>query len=254
MLQRHNQIRKTDPGYCLSAGELSQPVTAAAILAEVAQGRLQLEEQIGSYYEDIVFAGTKFRPRGRISFTLSQLLSHSAGFYPWVSTGYPPAVNLPDLTQILRGEEPAGNFSSWRGFDPEAGVRYSDLIMSCCRSFWRIKPEKPARTGQPGHIFPLNLTRTFWNLPGTADLATGHSREGRRLKEAITATRKRPLAACGPILLIILNLSWRLLTVPGGKKTVSYRLSWPGKCCRLIPAIQDLVSGWRANGKNLKSI
>ncbi len=173
------KYEKLTPATVFQAGELSQPVTAAAILAEVAQGRLQLEEQIGSYYEDIVFAGTKFRPRGRISFTLSQLLSHSAGFYPWVSTGYPPAVNLPDLTQILRGEEPAGNFSSWRGFDPEAGVRYSDFNYVLLQKFLEDKTGKnlPELVSQD-IFFPLNLTRTFWNLPGTADLATGHSREG----------------------------------------------------------------------------
>jgi len=170
---------KVTPATIFQVGELSQPVAAAVALAEVAKGHLRLEEEIGSYYENLIFAGRKFWPQGRISFTLSQLLSHSAGFYPWISTGYPAGASLPDLIQILRGEEPASNFFSWRGFDQEAGIRYSDFNYVLLQQFLEDKTGKKLLELARRDIFmPLDINVASWSLPETADMATGHVREG----------------------------------------------------------------------------
>ena len=70
------KYEKLTPATIFQVGELSQPVAAAIVLAEVAKGHLDLEEEVGSYYENLIFAGRKFRPQGRISFTLSQLTQY----------------------------------------------------------------------------------------------------------------------------------------------------------------------------------
>ena len=173
------KYEKLTPDTVFQVGELSQPVAAAVVLAEVARGHLKLEEEVGSYYENLIFAGRKFRPQGRISFTLSQLLSHSAGFYPWTSAGYPAEAELPDLIQILKGEEPASNFFSWRGFDQQAGIRYSDFNYVLLQQFLEEKTGKKLPELAREDIFgPLEIKMTGWRLPETADVAIGHAREG----------------------------------------------------------------------------
>lgn len=173
------KYEKLTPDTVFQIGELSQPVAAAVALAEVARGHLKLEEEVGSYYENLIFAGRKFRPQGRISFTLSQLLSHSAGFYPWTSAGYPAGAELPDLIQVLKGEGPASNFFSWRGFDQQAGIRYSDFNYVLLQQFLEEKTGKKLPELAREDIFgPLEIKMTGWRLPETADVATGHAREG----------------------------------------------------------------------------
>lgn len=173
------KYEKLTPTTIFQVGELSQPVAAAIVLAEVAKGHLELEEEVGSYYENLIFTGRKFRPQGRISFTLSQLLSHSAGFYPWTSSGYPRGADQPDLTQVLKGEEPAGNFFSWRGFDQQAGIRYSDFNYVLLQKFLEEKTGKKLAELAREDIFePLGIKMTGWSLPETTDVATGHAREG----------------------------------------------------------------------------
>ncbi|MDD8019845.1 MAG: serine hydrolase [Acidobacteriota bacterium] len=179
------KYEKITPATVFQAGELSQPVAAGAILAEVKKGRLKLEEEAGSYYGDLALAGRKFSPQDKISFTISQLLSHSAGFYPWTSTGYPAGERIPDLVQILKGEEPATNFFSWRGFDQEAGVRYSDFNYVLLQKFLEDKTGKKLPELAREEIFtPLNITRAFWDSAELTDLATGHSREGSAIEGA----------------------------------------------------------------------
>lgn len=177
------KYEKLTPTTIFQVGELSQPVAAAIVLAEVAKGHLELEEEVGSYYENLIFTGRKFRPQGRISFTLSQLLSHSAGFYPWTSAGYPPGADQPDLTQVLKGEEPASNFFSWRGFDQQSGIRYSDFNYVLLQKFLEEKTGKKLAELAREDIFePLGIKMTGWSLPETTDIATGHARRrgGRR--------------------------------------------------------------------------
>jgi CubicO group peptidase (beta-lactamase class C family) len=161
------------------AGELSQPVAATLALRLVEDGLVRLDEQLGSYYLEIVFASSRLRPMAPFSILLQDLLSHSAGFYSWASEGYSRSRPVPDLAAILRGEEPASNFHSYRGFDQETPARFSDfnyvllekyVSERAGRSFEELAEEKV--------LSKLGLGNTFFGSPVTEDLAAGHLREG----------------------------------------------------------------------------
>lgn len=173
------QYQKVTPETAFQVGELSQPVSAATVLRLVEENVLKLDEQLGTYFTEIAFAGRKFRPSEKISITLSSLLSHAAGFYPWTSSGYSRTSATPDLAQILRGEEPAQNYFSFRGFDPEAGVRFSDFNYVLLEKYLEDKTGKKLDELARKEVFSrLGLKNTFFGLPVSGDIASGHLREG----------------------------------------------------------------------------
>lgn len=175
--------QKITPETVFQAGELSQPVAAAVTLRLCDKKQLNLEEDVGPYYTEKAFAGKKFRPAERLSFKLSQVLSHSAGFYPWTSTGYQPGAPLPDLTHVLRGEEPAGNFFSLRGFEPRAGVRFSDFNYVLLQLYLEEKTGKKLEELGREEVFEaLGLKKTSFGQPVTDDLAVGHERLGQAVE------------------------------------------------------------------------
>ncbi|MGB4704714.1 MAG: serine hydrolase domain-containing protein [Candidatus Saccharicenans sp.] len=157
------------------AGELSQPVSAAVALRLVEEGVIKLEDELGGYYLRII----GLRPQIKIHFTLHNLLSHSAGFYPWVSEGYPHSVTPPDLSSILRGEPPARNYQSYLGFDPDIPVRFSDFNFVLMEKYISEKTRKSwPELAAEKIIVPLGLKNTFFGRPAAEDLASGHLREG----------------------------------------------------------------------------
>jgi len=173
------QYQKLTPDTAFQVGDLSQPVSATVILCLVKENLLKLEEQLGPYFTEIALAGRKFKPSENISMSLASLLSHSAGFYPWTSSGYSRSSAVPDLAQVIRGEEPAQNYFIFRGFDPEAGVRFSDFNYVLLEKYLEDKTQKKLEELAKEKIFTrLSLNNTFFGLPVSADIASGHLREG----------------------------------------------------------------------------
>jgi len=170
---------KITPETIFQAGELSQPVAATVALRLDERKLLGLNDDLGPLYAEKVFTGKRLRPSGKISFELSEVLSHSAGFYPWTSAGYPPGATLPDLVQILRGEEPASNYFSLRGFDDRAGARFSDFNYVLLELYLQEKTGKSMEELGREEIFNLlGLKHLSFGQPVTDDLAIGHERQG----------------------------------------------------------------------------
>lgn len=160
-------------------GELSQPVSAALTLRLVAEGLVDLNEDLGAYYSEIAFARRRLRSFEKISFSLPNLLSHNSGFYPWVSEGYSRSEPQPDLAAVLRGEEPARNYHSYRGFNPEIPVRFSDFNYVLLEQYLTDRIGKGWSELAREKIFDrLSLRNTFFGVPAVEDLALGHNREG----------------------------------------------------------------------------
>lgn len=175
--------QKITPETIFQVGELSQPVAAAVALRLCEKNQLSLTDDLGPFYTEKVFAGRRFRPLEKLSFKLSEILSHSAGFYPWTSAGYAPGAPLPDLTQVLRGEEPAKNFFSFRGFEANSGVRYSDFNYVLLELFLQEKTGKGFEQLAAEEIFgPAGLKRMSFGQPGIEDLAIGHERQGQAVE------------------------------------------------------------------------
>ncbi|MBC7364664.1 MAG: serine hydrolase [Candidatus Aminicenantes bacterium] len=171
--------QKITPETVFQVGELSQPVAAAITLRLVDKKQLDLSDDLGPFYTEKVFAGKRFRPADRLSFKIADVLSHSTGFYPWVSPGYPPGATLPDLTQILKGEEPATNYFSFRGFAAGTGVRFSDFNYVLLELYLQEKTGKKLEQLGRDEVFSLlGLKHLSFGQPLTDDLAIGHERPG----------------------------------------------------------------------------
>lgn len=90
-----------------SVGSVSKVVTAATTLRLVADGRLNLDQNIQQYLSDWQVPGTAVTPHPRI--TLRMLLSHTAGLGVHGFADYLPGEPLPTLLQTLDGVPPAKN-------------------------------------------------------------------------------------------------------------------------------------------------
>lgn len=173
------QYQKLTPQTAFQAGDLSQPVSATVALKLVEEKSLNLNEQLGDYFVKTAFAGRKFRPSVIFPIDLASLLSHASGFYPWTSSGYSRTSAMPDLVQVLAGEEPAENYHSFRGFDPEAGTRFSDFNYVLLEKYLEDKTgRKLAELAREKIFEKLALNSTFFGFPVSEDIASGHVREG----------------------------------------------------------------------------
>lgn len=173
------QYQPLTPETVFQAGELSQPVSAAVVLSLVEKGLVSLETNLGDYYLEVAFSGRRFRPSEKISFSLHDLLCHNAGFYPWTAEGYSRSTPMPELAAVLRGEEPARNYHSYRGFDPEIPVRFSDFNYVLLEKYLTDRTGKSWPELAKEEIFKrLGLKNTFFGTPAVEDIASGHLREG----------------------------------------------------------------------------
>ncbi len=90
-----------------SVGSVSKVVTAATTLRLVADGRLDLDQNIQQHLTDWQVPGTAATPHPRI--TLRMLLSHTSGLGVHGFADYLPGEPLPSVLQTLDGVPPAKN-------------------------------------------------------------------------------------------------------------------------------------------------
>ena len=104
------------------AASISKPVTALAVMRLVAEGRLDLDEDVNAYLRSWwVPANGAWQPR----LTLRYLLSHTGGTTVHGFPGYRSGRPLPTLGQVLDGEEPANTGPVRVNALPGVAVRYS---------------------------------------------------------------------------------------------------------------------------------
>jgi len=103
------------------AASISKPVAALAALALVEEGKIGLDEDVNLYLKGWQVEENEFTSEEKV--TLRRILSHSAGLTVHGFGGYASDDEVPDIIQILDGEEPA---NSGRIFpDNTPGQQYS---------------------------------------------------------------------------------------------------------------------------------
>jgi CubicO group peptidase (beta-lactamase class C family) len=102
---------------------ISKPVTAAAALYLVDQGKLDLDEDVNRKLESWKIPETEFTKEKKV--TLRRLLTHTAGTTVSGLTGYASDEQLPTLRQILDGIKPANSEPIRIDTVPGAQWRYS---------------------------------------------------------------------------------------------------------------------------------
>ncbi|MBO9664975.1 serine hydrolase domain-containing protein [Dokdonella sp.] len=94
-----------DADTLFSVGSVSKVLAAGATLRLVAQGKLDLDRDVGTYLRSwkIPPFGSDAAPK----VTLRMLLSHTAGFNVHGFEDFPPGAAVPTVLQTLEGESPA---------------------------------------------------------------------------------------------------------------------------------------------------
>ncbi len=105
------------------AASISKPVAAMAALALVEKGKLDLDANVNLYLEGWQVEENKFTSEEKI--TLRRILSHSAGLTVHGFGGYASGDKVPDIIQILNGEEPANSGRIYPDTRPGVQYRYS---------------------------------------------------------------------------------------------------------------------------------
>lgn len=113
----------TTPATLFQAASISKSVTAAVVLALVAQGRLDLDRDVSAYLTRWRLPAsdlTRDRP-----VTLRRLLANTAGTNVHGFRGYPIGAALPDTVAILSGSAPANSAPVQIVTAPGSGWSYS---------------------------------------------------------------------------------------------------------------------------------
>lgn len=96
---------KVDGDTLFSVGSISKVATAATGLRLVAQGRLDLDRDVGDYLKRWKLPASAEPPQPRVN--LRMLMSHTSGLGVHGFADYQPQEPLPTLVQVLEGQAPA---------------------------------------------------------------------------------------------------------------------------------------------------
>jgi CubicO group peptidase (beta-lactamase class C family) len=115
--------RAVDAQTLFQAASISKPVAALAALALVEEGKIGLDEDVNMYLKGWQVEENQFTSDEKV--TLRRILSHSAGLTVHGFAGYAYAEDVPELVQILNGEEPANSDRIYPDTVPGSQYSYS---------------------------------------------------------------------------------------------------------------------------------
>jgi len=168
------------------AGGLSRPLAAAAVLGLAAKGRIDMDEDLASFFRSWNIPPPAPGSQGVNRITPRTLLAHSAGLWGQIFPGYPGKDPLPDIRQVLAGEKPAVNLPVLAGIEPEkireseSGYVILQMLLTDLegKAFPRIMKETV--------LDPLGLKNSTFEVVLPPELkdraASGHLREGRAVE------------------------------------------------------------------------
>lgn len=105
------------------AASISKPVTALAALHLVEGGKLGLDDDVNQYLKDWQVEENEYTSNEKV--TLRRILSHSAGLTVHGFGGYSATDTVPDIIQVLNGENPANSDPIYPDIIPGTIYRYS---------------------------------------------------------------------------------------------------------------------------------
>ena len=105
------------------AASISKPVSAAAVLKKVEQGKLSLDKNVNEYLKGWKLPENEWTKKTPV--TLAELLSHSAGVTVHGFPGYAAGRPVPTLVQVLDGAPPANTAAIRVDSLPGKEYRYS---------------------------------------------------------------------------------------------------------------------------------
>jgi CubicO group peptidase (beta-lactamase class C family) len=118
-----DSTRPVDENTLFQAASISKPVAAMAALRLVEEGKIGLDEDVNLYLKAWQVEKNAFTEEEKV--TLRRILSHSGGLTVHGFGGYAFDEEVPDVLQVLNGEEPANSGRIYPDTIPGAVYRYS---------------------------------------------------------------------------------------------------------------------------------
>jgi CubicO group peptidase (beta-lactamase class C family) len=103
----YDTAREVDETTMFQAASISKPVAALMALKLVEEGKLDLDSDVNNYLKDWKIETNKFTSEKPV--TLRGLLTHTAGLTVHGFMGYAKGEEIPDLIEILNGDNPANS-------------------------------------------------------------------------------------------------------------------------------------------------
>lgn len=168
-----------DADTLFSVGSVSKVVTAATTLRLVADGRLDLDQNIQQHLTDWQVPGTAATPHPRI--TLRMLLSHTSGLGVHGFADYLPGEPLPSVLQTLDGVPPAKNSPVRLIYPPGERGDYSGGGVMVEQHVLETVSAQPLDALARAQVFtPIGMSRSRFDdpPPDTDNIANAHDSSG----------------------------------------------------------------------------
>lgn len=162
--------RKATTQTLFQAASISKSINSLGILKLVEQGKLGLDDDINNYLKTWKFPYDSVSKGKKIS--IANLLSHKAGLSVHGFGGYQKGKDLPTITQILNGQNPANSPAVRSVFEPNLKFQYSgggttisQLILE------NTTGEKYEDYILKNVLMPLGMNESSYNQPPSQDKA-----------------------------------------------------------------------------------
>lgn len=193
---------KTDALFWIASQ--SKPMTAAAVMLLVDEGKLKLDEPVETYLPELKVLKLKSGEKPKTPITLRRLLSHTAGF------AFRSAQEQPTLDLFPLSEGVAGYAKTPLEYEPGTKYQYSNAGFNTAGRVIEVVSGMPYETFMQKRLFdPLGMAdTTFWPNDGQlARLAKSYKPNAAKnglepivitqLKYPLTDRARKPMPAGG---------------------------------------------------------
>jgi CubicO group peptidase (beta-lactamase class C family) len=163
------------------AASISKTLNATAIMREVQDGRLSLDENVNTYLRAWKLPDNEFTAAKKV--TIANLLSHTGGTTVSGFPGYAMGAPLPTVVQILEGKPPANTPPIVVDTAPGVAFRYSGGGTTILQLLLTELENRPYPEIMKAMILdPLGMTGSAFSQPPTPEIralaSTGYLRNG----------------------------------------------------------------------------
>jgi CubicO group peptidase (beta-lactamase class C family) len=163
------------------AASISKTLNATAIMREVQDGRLSLDENVNTYLRAWKLPDNEFTSAKKV--TIANLLSHTGGTTVSGFPGYEMGAPLPTVVQILEGQPPANTPPIIVDTAPGVAFRYSGGGTTILQLLLTELENRPYPEIMKAMILdPLGMTGSAFCQPPTPEIralaSTGYLRNG----------------------------------------------------------------------------
>ena len=223
------------PDTPFQVASISKPVTAAAVLSLVGDGRLDLQMPLDRWLPGWPGPDNRFATDQPV--TLARLLSHTAGVGGHSYVGYPRGPDLPTTADILAGRAPANSPPVTLDTLPGALWRYSSGGDVAVQAVIETVTGRPfADVVRERVLAPLDMHHSFFTVADSAVVAGGHRDTGNPVPGGWHVYPEQAAAGLWSSAADLAHFGIALMRAAAGDSA--------GEAATFVPMLTPLTAGW----------